>query len=106
MINFDFDSATIREDGKPVIDGLAQALQRCPQRLIRVEAHSDSIGSEQYNLALSDRRAAAVYMYLTEHGVPEAMLESKGYGAAEPIASNETEEGRAKNRRVEIEPIN
>jgi len=106
MINFDFDSAKIRDDAKPLLNGLATALQRCPQRIVRVEAHTDSIGSEQYNLALSDRRAASVYMYLTENGVPASMLQSKGYGESEPIASNETEEGRAKNRRVELEPIN
>jgi OOP family OmpA-OmpF porin len=104
-IRFDFDSAEIRTDAMPVLDALATALRRCPQRLIRVEAHTDSIGSEQYNLALSDRRAASVYTYLTEHGVPTSMLESKGYGESEPVASNDTEEGRAMNRRVELEPI-
>ncbi len=105
MIHFDFDSAKIREEGKPLLRGLAQALQRCPQRLVRVEAHTDSIGSEAYNLSLSDRRASSVYMFLTENGVPASMLESKGFGEAEPVASNETEAGRKKNRRVELEPL-
>jgi OOP family OmpA-OmpF porin len=105
-VNFDFDSDKLRSEVLPILDGLAVALQRCPQRLVRVEAHTDSIGSEEYNLALSDRRAAAVYMHLTGAGVPSSMLESKGHGEAEPIATNETEEGRSQNRRVELEPIN
>ena len=104
-VNFDFDSDKLRSEILPVLDALAVALQRCPQRLVRVEAHTDSIGSEEYNLALSDRRAAAVYMHLTGAGVPSSMLESKGFGEAEPIATNETEEGRSDNRRVELEPI-
>jgi outer membrane protein OmpA-like peptidoglycan-associated protein len=105
MVNFGFDSATVTDDAKPILTALAAALQRCPQRLVRVEAHTDSIGSEAYNLSLSDRRASSVYMFLTENGVPSSMLESKGFGEAEPLASNETAAGRASNRRVELEPL-
>ena len=69
---------------------------------MRIEGHTDNRGKPQYNLELSKRRAAAVLRYLSEHGVEAARLESEGYGLDKPIADNNTEQGRAANRRVEF----
>ena len=104
-VNFDFDSAGIRSDAAAILDGFANALKQCPQRVVHVEAHSDSIGSETYNQSLSERRARSVLDYLVSQGVAASMLEAHGYGESQPIASNETEDGRAQNRRVMLKPI-
>ena len=69
---------------------------------IRVEGHTDDRGSDEYNLKLSDDRAASVMKYLTDHGIAERRLESVGYGETRPIKDNESAEGRKANRRVEF----
>ena len=69
---------------------------------VEVQGHTDDVGTAPYNLALSDARAASVVAWLTQHGVAPGRLSPKGYGLTMPIADNKTDEGRAKNRRVEI----
>jgi len=66
----------------------------------KIDGYTDSVGTDAYNLKLSDRRAKAVFDYLTSRGVDPARLKSQGFGEADPIASNETDEGRQQNRRV------
>jgi outer membrane protein OmpA-like peptidoglycan-associated protein len=69
---------------------------------VRVEGHTDSVGSDETNLTLSQGRAESVMKYLTDKGVDASRLEAKGFGESKPLADNKTEEGRAKNRRVEF----
>ena len=70
---------------------------------IRISGHTDNVGSDEYNQELSENRARAVYNYFRTKGIPEYRMEVVGYGEARPIASNATEEGQSKNRRVEFE---
>ncbi|MFW6051538.1 MAG: OmpA family protein [Myxococcota bacterium] len=103
-IHFEFDSAEIRAESHDLLDEIAQVMNDHPElRRIRVEGHTDPRGTEEYNLDLSRRRAESVVEYLVEEGgVDEDRLELEGYGFSRPIASNDTEEGMAKNRRVEF----
>ena len=87
------------------LDVAAEALRACPNIRTEVEGHTDSIGSEVYNQALSQRRADSVADYLVDHGVSSGRLEAKGFGESNPIADNSTEDGRAQNRRVELKPV-
>jgi outer membrane protein OmpA-like peptidoglycan-associated protein len=81
---------------------LATGLGKTVVATAKIDGHTDSVGSEEYNLALSDRRAKAVFDYLTSRGVDPSRLKSQGFGESNPIAPNDTEAGRAQNRRVEI----
>jgi OOP family OmpA-OmpF porin len=103
-VNFDFNSADIRSEARPVLDQGAEILQANPGVDVRVEGHTDSIGSPEYNRALSVRRAEAVSRYLVNRGVDPERCHVEGFGESHPIASNQTEEGRAQNRRVELIP--
>jgi len=104
-VNFDLNKATIRPDSEPALRGLADKLKNCPKQKILIEGHTDSSGSDEYNQQLSERRAAAVLKYLVGLGANQAMLESVGYGETRPIATNDTKEGRAENRRVMLRPV-
>ncbi len=99
---FAFDKATIREEFKEPLDNLAQVLLNHPDVHIRIEGHTDSIGSEAYNQKLSERRAGAVFSLLEGRGVAADRMQTVGYGETHPVASNATAEGRQKNRRVDI----
>lgn len=100
-INFDSGKATIKQDSFEVVDTVAQLLLANPEiKLIRVDGHTDDVGSAAANLDLSDRRAAAVVDYLVNKGVARERLKSKGFGESEPVDTNATALGRAKNRRV------
>ncbi|MCB9599855.1 MAG: OmpA family protein [Sandaracinus sp.] len=102
-IYFDFDTDTIRSVSLPLLDQVAAVIADIPSgRKIRVEGYSDSEGIDQYNLDLSYRRARAVVEYLSGRGVPRERLEYVGYGEANPVAPNDSPEGRALNRRVEF----
>lgn len=104
-VNFDFDEATIRPDGKAVLDEGIRALNEEPGVTISVEGHTDSVGSDHYNEGLSERRAHAVADYLAAGGIKRSRMSTVGLGEAKPVASNETEDGRAQNRRVEFRII-
>ncbi|MCP5154179.1 MAG: OmpA family protein [Ectothiorhodospiraceae bacterium] len=101
-INFDFDSATIRADSGALLDALSVGLQRSDAAAITVVGHTSSEGSQDYNRALSQRRAEAVVAALIERGIGAARLSADGQGEDQPIADNATETGRSLNRRVEI----
>ncbi|MFK4441889.1 OOP family OmpA-OmpF porin [Caballeronia udeis] len=101
-VNFDFDRATLRADALPVLDRTAAMLKAHGDWKIEVQGHTDSTGVDSHNLVLSQARAAAVADYLSHHGAVAAQLSAKGYGASRPIMPNDTETGRAQNRRVEL----
>ena len=104
-ITFATDSANIRPEFYPTLNQVAQTLQRYPQSYIDVVGHTDSTGSEQYNQALSERRAQAVANFLRSQGVTPARIAAYGMGETQPVATNATPEGRQQNRRVEVRII-
>ncbi|MFA4875617.1 MAG: OmpA family protein [bacterium] len=102
-IHFEFDRAVIRPISYPILDDVAYLLQKNPQiRLVRVEGHTDWIGSDAYNQKLSEARANAVRNYLVQKGIEPDRLQAVGYGEQRPIADNNTVMGRARNRRTEF----
>ena len=102
-IYFDFDLDTIRAVSMPLLDQVAGVMADIPAgRRVRVEGYSDNQGQERYNVDLSYRRARAVVEYLASKGVPRDRLEYAGYGSRQPVAPNDTADGRALNRRVEF----
>ena len=101
-VTFDHDSAIVRPGLYSEIDRIANVMMQYPDTFIRVEGHTDSTGSEQYNLELSARRAVAVKNIIIQRGVNPSRIETVTFGESRPIATNETEAGRQMNRRVEI----
>ena len=101
---FDYNSANIKEESKPLLHKYGKVLQsELADAVLIIAGHTDSIGSDVYNLALSRRRAEAVKAFLiTEYQLSEQRFIIKPYGESKPIASNDTDEGRAQNRRVEF----
>ena len=104
-ITFPVDRYDIQPQFRPTLDQVAQTLSSYNQTYIDVLGHTDSTGSDAYNQALSQRRAQSVSDYLNSHGVALARIGIRGYGETQPIASNDTEAGRAENRRVEIKVV-
>ena len=101
-IYFDFDRDTLKPASEPVLQQLREALEASPALSVDIEGHTDDVGSDAYNADLSQRRAAAVVTWLTEHGIAEERLTPVGKGEMEPVADNATADGRALNRRVDI----
>lgn len=101
-IGFDFDKATIRPESQPTLDEIVKYLKADPARRLVVAGHTDGEGAFDYNVDLSARRARAVVEALVKAGIAPVRLRPFGAGMAAPIASNATEDGRAKNRRVEL----
>ena len=101
-VNFQHDSAELTPASIATLDEAVATLERRAEISVEVAAHTDSQGSDAYNMGLSQRRAASVLDYLTAHGIDAGRLASRGYGESEPIADNATAEGRAENRRVEL----
>ncbi|MDQ6963222.1 MAG: OmpA family protein [Mariprofundaceae bacterium] len=100
-VNFHTSSAELTMNSKLILDGVVKKLKAYPKSVnLQVAAHTDSDGSDANNLALSNKRAKQVMAYLVKHGIDPSTLTSKGYGESQPIASNNTAEGKAKNRRV------
>ncbi len=103
-VKFDFDKAKVREESYSDIKNLADFMQQYPQTSTTVEGHTDSVGTDQYNQRLSERRAQAVRdVLVNQYGVSGQRVDSVGYGETRPVADNSTEEGRQINRRVEAE---
>ena len=100
--NFDFNKSTLKPAGKAQLDEAAAMLAKNPDVKVSVEGYTDSIGSDAYNLKLSERRAETARAYLESKGVAASRLTAKGFGKANPIADNKTEAGRAQNRRVDL----
>ena len=102
-VNFDFDKSTLRPDALAILGEATEILKRYPDLRVEVAGHTDSIGTAAYNQGLSERRAKAVYDYLTSNGIDSSRLAGPvGYGLTRPIDTNETKEGRARNRRTEL----
>ena len=99
-VNFEFNKADLTADSRPILDGVADGLKKHPRVRVEIQGHTDSVGKPAYNLGLSQRRAQSVLDYLVSDGVSADQLTAKGYGLTQPVASNKTAEGRAKNRRV------
>lgn len=103
-VNFDFDKATIRPDDFERLDKDVATLKEWGNVKVEVAGHTDSIGTDEYNMGLSLRRADAVRNYLVDKGIAADRLSVKGYGESQPVADNATSEGRFQNRRVELIP--
>jgi OmpA-OmpF porin, OOP family len=101
-INFDTGKSTIKPESKPIINQIVEMLKFKPELKISVEGHTDNAGNPKSNKTLSDDRAKAVVTEIVAQGIDEKRLSAVGYGQDKPIADNATEEGRAKNRRVEL----
>lgn len=99
---FDFDSDVVRPDARTNLRNLAASLDKYPGSELLIVGHTDSVGTDAYNLGLSERRAAAAVAYLAGQGVSRDRMTSRGLGETEPVAPNDTEAGRGKNRRVEV----
>jgi len=103
--NFGFDSAELTPETQAILDEQAVILEKESDVRVEIEGHADSIGPEEYNQGLSERRAKAVEEYLVSKGISADRLEVMGYGVSQPIAPNDTKEGRAMNRRVELKVL-
>lgn len=101
-VHFAFDQATLRPDSIATLDAAVEILKKHARLQIVVAGHTDAVGSDAYNMDLSEDRAKVVYRYLVDHGIDANRMEVEWYGESRPIASNETPNGRAKNRRTEL----
>jgi len=101
-VHFETNSDALTADSVAILDKAVETLNKRSDIRVEVAAHTDSRGKDSYNLSLSERRAQSVFKYLADHGVDTARLSAHGYGEAQPIASNDTAQGRATNRRVEL----
>jgi outer membrane protein OmpA-like peptidoglycan-associated protein len=99
---FDFDRAELRRGAKNNLDRLVAFLRKHDDREVIIEGHTDSVGGDSYNLDLSRRRAQAVQDFLTQNGIAMTRIVADGFGEGYPVAGNETQEGRQRNRRVEV----
>lgn len=105
VVMFDFDSSKIKPEAYPMLDEGISILQKNPEMKVEVDGHTDNVGSAAYNMKLSERRAKAVKDYAVNKGIDSKRISVKGFGLTKPATSNDTEEGRAQNRRVELTPI-
>lgn len=100
---FDFNSAEVRDDARATLDKVAQVISFYSDALVEIHGHTDDLGTEEYNLDLSQRRANAVRDYLiTVRAMNPEMLTARAFGKSQPVAPNDTEENRQRNRRVEV----
>lgn len=104
-IQFDLNKADIKAESYPILDEVVDYLKANPNVKMEVQGHTCNLGKAEYNMKLSDKRAASVKTYLVDKGVAADRLETKGYGLTKPVAPNDKEENRARNRRVEFKPI-
>jgi outer membrane protein OmpA-like peptidoglycan-associated protein len=101
-VHFDFNKATIRADARPVLDAAIATLKREGGIAVIAEGHTDNVGTAAYNTKLSQRRAKSVRDYLVAGGISPRRITFEGFGESRPVASNDTADGRAQNRRVEL----
>lgn len=103
---FDFDKAVVKPEFYPLLERIAEIMSQNEKMTVQLEGHTDSVGTDNYNQGLSKRRANAVKNALIKRAMVDAnKLKALGFGESKPITTNETKEGRAKNRRVELKPI-
>ena len=103
-IYFAFDQSTLTEQGKATAEAIAQLLQEAPEVSIRIEGHADEQGTNEYNLALGERRAQAVQQYLTSYGVDASRISVLSYGEEKPATEGGDESVWSRNRRAEFSP--
>jgi peptidoglycan-associated lipoprotein len=103
VIHFDFDEADLRDDARARLDAKLPILLANPSVTLRISGHADERGSDEYNLALGQRRAATAKRYLTERGVAESRIETASFGEEQPVAANGDESSHAANRRAEFD---
>ncbi|MFA7439904.1 MAG: OmpA family protein [Sphingomonadaceae bacterium] len=101
-VTFDFNSVALKPQFRPQIEQIAQTLRQYPSTFVDVYGHTDSVGSAEVNQRISEQRAQTVANALATYGVQQARIATRGYGYTMPVASNDTDAGRAQNRRVEI----
>jgi len=104
-IFFDYDRSTLKPESYPELNRTIEFLKNNPKVEIEVAGHTDNMGSDEFNLRLSKARAKTVADYLTSNGVDISRISSKGFGESNPVAFNTTDEGRARNRRVEFKVL-
>lgn len=105
-VQFETDSAVLVERSKQLLDDVARELKDHPEvKKVLIEGHTDAVASKKHNMKLSQDRVASVRAYLVSKGIPAKRLQTKAFGETRPIASNKTEEGRAKNRRVDFKVL-
>ena len=104
-VKFEFDSDILTAEAKVILDGVAATLGNYAEINVELAGHTDNVGSDAYNLGLSERRSNSVKNYLTGKGVDATRMTPVGYGLTQPIESNDTEEGREENRRVELKVL-
>lgn len=102
---FDFDKAVLKPEGKAKLEDLVSKLEGTDLEVIVATGHTDWTGTDAYNMKLSMRRAQAVKAFLVSKGIPESRVFTEGKGEREPVADNRTRQGRAQNRRVEVEVV-
>ncbi len=101
-IQFDFDKYNIKPEYQPILDEAVSTLKAKPDVNVDITGHTDSVGTAQYNMVLSNQRAKAVYNYFVSKGIAAGRLQTLGCGQEYPLANNATADGRAMNRRVEL----
>lgn len=104
-IQFDFDKATIRADSEPVFQNVLATLNARADLKLEIQGHAENVGGEDYNQKLSEARAASVVAWLSGKGVAPGRLTAHGYGMTQPIPDNGSNEGRARNRRVDLKKV-
>lgn len=104
-INFETGKSTIKSESQPIVDEIYKMMKDNPSLKILIEGHTDNVGNKASNQTLSEQRAASVKTALVNKGIAADRINTVGYGQDKPIADNSTDEGRAKNRRVEIKKM-
>lgn len=104
-IFFDFNKAELKDESKVELDKVVAFLKKNPSLRIEIGGHTDNVGGKAYNVQLSEKRAASVSAYVTSHGISADRLTNKGYGDSLPVADNNSDAGRAQNRRTEFKII-
>ncbi len=101
-VEFDFNKATIRPSSFPELNQIVEMMKSFPDVVIEISGHTDNVGNDDYNQKLSEKRAKSVKNYIVNKGITAIRLKTIGYGEAKPIADDDTDEGRQKNRRIEV----
>ncbi len=104
-IHFDFDKATLKPGAEKVLLEMVKLMKSSPELKVEIQGHTDNIGGKDYNLRLSQDRADAVRKFLVLYGIEEGRMTTRGFGFDQPVATNDTEKGRALNRRVELKKL-
>lgn len=102
-VKFEFASAVLEKESEEQLDKFVELYRQFPDMKLQINGHTDNVGSDEYNQKLSEDRALSVFNYFVQKGIPESNMKTKGFGSRYPIDTNDTEEGRAKNRRVEVD---